>query len=89
MTDKKKSAKVIALTSNHLPTGDTPETIKALLRYLSEKAGRGEIVGMAVSWVEPQNDVCFQIAQGHSSNSSLVSAVTALFYEINLRWSGR
>lgn len=86
---EKKSAKIIALTGNHLPTGDTPEAVVSLLKSLVDKASRGEITGMAVSWIEAQNDVCYQIAQGSSSTSTLVSAVTALFMEINLRWAGK
>lgn len=85
----KKSAKIIALTNNHLHTGDTPEAVVNLLASLNDKASRGEITGIAVSWIEPQNNICTQIVQGSSSASSLVSGVTALFMDINMIWNKR
>lgn len=79
--------KVIAITKTHLPIGGTPIVVVDLLEQLIQKAERGELRGMAVAWVEGNGDVVHQIAEGCAGNSSLVAAVTALFWYINKQWA--
>lgn len=86
---ERKSADIVALTPNHLPIGGTPQGVVNLLVDLVKKAERGELRGMAVAWVEGQNSIYTQIAEGCAGSSLLVASVSALFYEINQRWAGK
>jgi hypothetical protein len=87
MPKERKSAEIIALTESHLPTGDTPTSIICLLENLNQKAERGELVGMCVAYIESNGHVFTHICHGSSTWSQIVSAVTALFHDINVKWS--
>ena len=87
MSDEKKSAKIFSLTTNHPPTGYTPKSVIELIQDLNLRAERGELTGIAVAYVQSSGRVAVQMEQGSSSSSQLVSAVTALFWDINKKWS--
>ena len=83
-----KSAEIIELTGAHLPTGDTPQSVISLLNTLNIKAERGELIGLAVAYVEPQNHVFTHICNGSATWNMIVSAVGALFYDVHRKWAG-
>lgn len=83
------SDNIIALTSAHLPTGNLDHDMISFLRSLLVKAERGDITGMAVAWVEGQdNTTSYQIESGCARGELLVASVTGMFWEVNRRWRG-
>ena len=87
--DRKKKAKIIALTANHLSTGDTPESVKQLLAELMERAECGELLGMSVAWTQGENDIYSSTAFGSARYGDLVAGVSGLLYDLNSRWGNR
>ena len=87
--ERKKKAKVISLTGHHLSTGDTPESVKNLLATLVQKSEKGEILGMAVSWTEGQNDIFSSTAFGSARYGDLVAGVSGLLHDLNAKWGNK
>lgn len=87
MKNFKKTENIVCLTNNHLPVGATDADVAQLLYDLIQKAQRGELLGIAVAYVEGNNQVDVRIASGSAHAGLLVSAVSALHYDINKRWN--
>ena len=87
--DRKKKAEVIALTGNHLSTGDTPESVKKLLIELGEKAESGELLGISAAWTEGNNDIYSSTAFGSARYGDLVAAVCGLLHDLNKNWGNK
>lgn len=79
--------KIIPLTRQHLPIGETPKGVVNVLKSLADKAQNGQLRGMAVAWVEGERSISVQISEGCAGSALLVAAVSALHYEINKRWA--
>lgn len=80
---------IVPLTNAHLPIGQPDQNIISLLRSLLLKAGRGDVTGIAVSWVEGQeNETNYHIESGCARGALLVASVSGMFYEVNRRWRG-
>ena len=80
--------KIVSLTRNHLPIpGETPKDVESLIVRLAQKANKGEIRAVAITWIEGNNDTYTSICEGSSPASSLVAGVTALFFDINTVWN--
>lgn len=80
---------IVCLTRSHLPVGAVDDSVADILIELTDKAKRGELLGLAVAYVSGNNDVYLPIAMGSAPVSSMVGAVGALNYEINRRWAGK
>jgi len=89
MVDRTKKAKIIALTGNHLSTGDTPVGVKNLLMALMEKADNGELLGFSAAWAEGQNDIHSATAFGSARYGDLVAGVSGLLHDLNSRWGSQ
>lgn len=80
---------IVPLTNAHLPIGQPNSDIVSLLRSLLLKAGRGDITGLGIAWVEGQeNETNYQIESGCARGALLVAAVSGMFWEVNRRWRG-
>lgn len=84
---EKKSAEIICLTSQHLPTGEPDARLIDNIQDILKKAKRGEIAGFAAVVVETNHHIRVTVAPGHSDYTRLVAGASALFYETNKQWA--
>jgi len=89
MFSGKERCQIFYLTKNHPPTGDYSVDVVCMLENVLQKARRGEILGIALAFVEGNNNVRIGIADGCAHSALLVAAVGALNFEIHSKWSAQ
>lgn len=77
---------IIPLTNAHLGINEANEEIVLLLRALLAKAEMGDVIGMGAYWIEGQNDIVFEVSEGHARGALMVAAAVGLSDETLRRW---
>lgn len=79
---RRSSAKLYALTNARIADGLPRSDVIDLIADLLKRAKRGEIIGVAVGYVEGNDSTFTDWAAGTASQAAMVTAVTCLQFKL-------